>query len=586
MAERIVIVGGVAGGASAAAKARRMSEDVEIVMFERGPYMSFANCGLPYYVGGEITRRDALFVTAPETFERWFGVDVRLSTKVTDISPSARKVTFVGPGGKPDTLSYDRLILATGTVPIVPPIQGIDGPNMFFCRTVPDVDAIMKRLDETLPREMEGKREIEGGRLLSGEDTGVCALVIGGGYIGLECAEQLLRRGVKVTVVELMDQLMGPYDREVTRPVQGALERAGATVILNDAVVGVETVGDRSSATLKGGRKIPFDLSILGTGVRPNVELAKNAGLVLGKTGAIAVDERQRTSDPAIFAAGDNCESILLPTGDSVNIPLAGPANKHGRVAGNNAALDLMGAGYADPRRLKMGGVLGTSIVRVCGVVVGGTGLTEKAAKQAGIDIEITYVIGLNHAGYYPDAKLMGIKLMYSPESGRLLGAQAVGRDGVDKRLDVLATAIQGGMTVEDLEQLDLCYAPPFGAAKDIAIMAGFVSSNARRGTSPGISPTLIFDALASDTPPLLIDVRSRREYEKDHLKDAVNIPLSDLRARMGEIPKDRLVVVYCTGGYRSYLAQQILLNLGWKDVRNLYGGYSLASLVQEMDGN
>jgi NADPH-dependent 2,4-dienoyl-CoA reductase/sulfur reductase-like enzyme/rhodanese-related sulfurtransferase len=580
MRKRLIIVGGVAAGASAAAKARRTNEDAEIVMFESGPYMSFANCGLPYYVGGEIGTRDALFVSNPRSFSGYFRVDVRLNSTVTQVMPDEKRVVFEDAYGKENNLAYDRLVLATGTVPIVPPIQGLDGPNIFLCRTVPDVDEIMSRLGEVLPREMEG------GHFLTVKDSVFRALIIGGGYIGLECAEQLMQHGFQTTVVEAQDQLMGPLDRELAHPVQLALQDAGARVILHDGVVGIEPVGNRSKATLASGKEIVFDIAIVGTGVRPNVELANEAGLTLGKTGALAVDSRQRTSSPSVFAAGDNCEAVFLPTGEMANIPLAGPANKQGRVAGHNAALDLMDVAADDPARLSMRGVLGTAIVRVCGVVAGGTGLTEKVAKQTDVPVSVAYVIGPNHAGYYPNAQLMLLKLVYAPDSGRLLGAQAVGRDGVDKRLDVLATAIQGAMTVEDLEQLDLCYAPPFGSAKDVTIMAGFVAANAYRGTSPGASPFAVMQEMSTDAPPFLLDVRSEREYEGGCLEAAVNIPLEQLRDRLSEIPRQRPVVVQCASGYRSYLAQQILMHHGWNDVRNLYGGFGLSRRICSMMAN
>ncbi|MFO1127419.1 MAG: FAD-dependent oxidoreductase [Rhodospirillales bacterium] len=577
MTKRIVVVGGVAAGASAAAKARRTNEAVEIVMFDHGPYMSYANCGLPYYVGGEIAARDALFVASPERFTKFFRIDVRLNTEVVGVNPSERTVSYIDPENGASTLGYDRLILATGTVPIVPPIAGLDGPNIFYCRTVPDVDAIMHRLAQLLPREMEG------GHFVNVKEAGFQALIIGGGYIGLECAEQLMQRGFRIAVVEAQDQLMGPLDKEMAHPIELGLRSAGATVILNDGVARIEAAGNRSKAVLKSGREVIFDIAIIGTGVRPNVALAKAAGLRLGKTGAIAVDAHQRTSDPAIFAAGDNCEAVFLPTGDSVNIPLAGPANKQGRIAGQNAALDVSDAA-ADRRRLRMRGVLGTAIVRVGALVAGGTGLTEKMAHRAGIDVAVTYVIGPSHAGYYPGAKLMLLKLIYAPADGRVLGAQAVGEDGIDKRLDVLATAIQGEMTVEDLEGLDLCYAPPFGSAKDIVVMAGFVAANAFRGTGPGTSPLRLQEALATAAPPFLADVRTPREFEEGRLPQAVNIPLETLRDHLAEIPRDRPVVLQCGTGYRSYVAQQILLNSGWTDVRNLYGGYGLAKRIFDME--
>jgi len=583
--KRVIIIGGVAAGASAAAKARRVNEELEIVLFEGGPYMSFANCGLPYYVGGEIANRGSLFVANPDVFKARFQVDIRLNTTVTSISIEQHKVTFVAPDGQEDTLSYDRLVLATGTVPIIPPIDGIDGPNMFFCRTVPDVDAIMQRLNKILPYDMEGMRRVESGPLHDMDGTGIHALVIGGGYIGLECAEQLMHRGIRTTVIEAMPQIMGPLDREMTQPIEQALRDSGATLIINDAVERIEQQGDRSEAILRSGRRVVFDVAIVGTGVRPNVELAESIGLTLGQTGAIAVDALQRTSVPEIYAAGDNSEAIFLPTGTPVNIPLAGPANKEGRIAGNNAALELLGnVNKDDPRWLTMKGVLGTSIARVCGVVAGGTGLSEKVAKRLNINVKTAYSLGLNHAGYYPGANLLILKLIYNAEDGRLLGAQAVGIDGVDKRLDILATAILAEMSVEDLENLDLCYAPPFGSAKDIAIMGGFITANARRGLSEGISPVALFEELQSDTPPVVIDVRTAREYADGHLDTAVNIPLDHLRERLSEVPRDQPVVLHCQAGYRSYVAQQILQNHGWTNVRNLYGGYAFASRVLSMD--
>ena len=577
MRKRLIVVGGVAAGASAAAKARRTNEEAEIVMFESGPYMSFANCGLPYYIGGEVATRDALFVSNPRTFSSYFRVDVRLNSTVTRMVPDEQRVVFADRDGTESNLAYDRLILATGTVPIIPPIEGLNGPNIFLCRTVPDVDEIMSRLGEVLPREMEG------GHFLTVRDSVFRAIIIGGGYIGLECAEQLMQRGFHTTVVEARDQLMGTLDRELAHPVQLALQDAGANVILGDGVVSVEPLGDRSKAILASGQELVFDIAIVGTGVRPNVELAEAAGLDIGKTGAVAVDSRQRSSLPSVFAAGDNCEAVFLPTGESVNIPLAGPANKQGRVAGHNAALDLMNVPTDDPARLSMRGVLGTAIVRVCGVVAGGTGITENVAKSNNLPVSVAYVIGPNHAGYYPNAQLMLLKLVYAPGSGRLLGAQAVGRDGVDKRLDILATAIHGRMTVEDLEQLDLCYAPPFGSAKDVTIMAGFVAANAHRGTSAGASPLGVMQEMSTDAPPFLLDVRSEREYEGGCLEAAINIPLDQLRDRLAEIPRDRPVVVQCASGYRSYVAQQILLHHGWKDVRNLYGGFGLSRRICAM---
>lgn len=575
MRKRLVIVGGVAAGASAAAKARRANEDIDIVMFESGPYMSFANCGLPYYIGGEISNRKHLFVVNPHTFTSRYRVDVRLNSTVTEVLPASREVIFTGPDGDEGKMTYDRLILATGTMPVRLPLPGIDAPNIFECRTIPDVDAIIQNIDRIIPGEQ-----------------GIRALIIGAGFIGLECAEQLMRRGIKVTIVEALDQIMSPFDKEMTFFLQHALEKEGAEVILNDLVTGFETSNGNSVASLKSERKLDFDLALVGVGVRPRIELAKAAGVVLGETGAIAVDAQQRTSDECIFAAGDNCESVFLPTGTKVNIPLAGPANKQGRVAGQNAALDLLEMAADNSARLKLPGVLGTSIVRACGIVVGGTGLTEKAAKKVGTDVRVAYNIGSDHAGYYPGATSIQVKLVYSPEDGRLLGAQAVGRNGIDKRIDICATAISAGMSIEDLEQLDLCYAPPFGSAKDVIILSGMVAANTFRDISPSITPEVLFEELRGEGPPFLVDVRTAREYKLGHLPTAKNIPLEELRDRLQEVPKDRPVVTQCNVGYRSYVAQQILRHHGYTQVRNLSGGYALAGLIQmhladkgEMDG-
>jgi NADPH-dependent 2,4-dienoyl-CoA reductase/sulfur reductase-like enzyme/rhodanese-related sulfurtransferase len=572
---RIVIIGGVAAGASAAAKARRMSEDAEIVLVEAGPYMSFANCGLPYFVGGEIADRESLFVADPETFRRRFAVDLRLETRCTAIDRDARTVTLERGDGT-EELGYDRLILATGTVPFVPPIEGIDGPAMFTCRTVPDVDQIMALVQRLLPREREGAQHF------AVASTGLRALVIGGGYIGLEVAEQLMHRGFSVTVVELLDQLMGPLDPEMTWPIQAALQTAGAEVRLGEGVTAIHARGDRHVAELRSGRELVFDVGIVGAGVRPNVELAVASGLALGESGAIAVDAWQRTSDPLIFAGGDNSESIYHPLGTARNVPLAGPANKQGRAAGANAALDLADEPEEHPHRLQAGPAQGTGIVRVCGAVAGGTGLTTKMALRMGLDVAEAYVWGSSHAGYYPGAERMLVKLIYRPATGRLLGGQAVGGDGVDKRLDVLATAIYAGLAVEDLARLDLAYAPPFGSAKDLTVMGGFVASNARAGVSPAITPAQLIDAMAGDSPPLVVDVRTDREHAEGHVPGAINIPLEELRDRVAEVPSDRPVVVHCGVGYRSYVAQRILVGHGRSNVRNLLGGWSLFEMASE----
>ncbi len=560
MSERIVIVGGVAAGASAAAKARRMSEDVEIVLFEAGPYISFANCGPPYHVGGEIADRGKLFVVSADQFTKRFNVDVRAETTVAAIDPSRKIVMFQKANGSTDQLTYDRLLLATGAEAIRPPIPGLGAANIFTVRSIPDVDAIMARL-------------------ATGEPSR--AVVIGGGYIGLETAEQLLRRGLAVTVIEMADQLMLALDPEMAQPLQAALQAEGAEVILSDAVAEIIEDGGQSVAVTRGGRRVSFDIGILSVGVRPNVQLAQQAGVALGETGAIAVDALQRTSDPAIYAAGDNSETRHLVLNRQVNIPLAGPANKAGRAAGANMVLDLQGVADDDPRRLSLAGVLGTAVVRVGGASAACTGLTERALIAEGLDYAVVYLPGPNHASHFPGAQMMALKILFAPDTGRLLGVQAVGGEGVDKRVDVVATAIAGALTIDDLGQLDLCYAPPFGSAKDVAIQAGFAGANTRRGLMPAMTPTELLDELAGPTPPTVLDVRTDAEFAKGHLDGTLHVPVDDIRSRLDEIPADKPLAVHCAAGYRSYLAQRILMNHGRDNVRNVLGGYTMIQRTQ-----
>lgn len=570
MVKRIVVVGGVAAGASAAAKARRTSEDIEVVLLEAGPYISFANCGLPYWLGGEIAQRDALLVMTDAAFARRFAVDVRVNTAATAIDRRQRRLTVRGGGGREEQIVYDRLILATGGSAVRPPIRRLDRDDVFFLRTIPDVEAARQCIDR--------KGAAAAGRALR-------ALVVGGGYIGLEAAEQLSRRGLKVTVVEMADQLMLALDREMAYPLQEALGKLGCEVLLGQAVAEIVQRGDGAVALTAGGREVPFDVAVVAVGVKPNVELAQAAGLALGQTGAIKVDRYQRTSDALIYAAGDNSQVPHAVLGRSVNIPLAGVANKAGRVAGANAALDLMGVSDEDNRRMHLAGVLGTAIVRVGETSAAVTGLTEASAGREGIETAVTYMIGTQHAGYYPGAKRLLVKLVYSPGDGRVLGAQAVGGEGVDKRIDVLATAILGGLAVEDLEHLDLCYAPPFGLAKDVVVLAGFAAANTRRGWMPAITPAELLKELAGPNPPAVLDVRTAKEYTAGHMEGAIHIPIDELRARIDEVPRDRDIVVHCGAGYRSYLAQRILMNRGFAKVRNILGGYGLIQQVRKAQG-
>ncbi len=575
MSKRMVIVGGVAAGASAAAKARRVCEDIEIVLVEAGEYMSFANCGLPYYIGGEIAKRDDLFVVTPQMFRSRFGIDVRLETVATAVDPSRRAVTLIHAGDSQE-LGYDRLVLATGTKPIIPPIPGLDKAGLFNVRTVMDVDAIVARLAEIHP---------VGDRATVAPEAGAAsparALVIGGGYIGLETAEQLRRRGLGVTLVEMLPQLMASLDPEMAVPVQSAMAKAGCEVVLGDAVVEIVQLDGRHEAVTKSGRRVPFDLGIVAVGVRPNVDLAKAAGLTLGATGAIAVDRSQLTSDASIYAAGDNSETFHGVLGRPVNIPLAGPANKAGRIAGANAAMDLSGAAADHPERLGMPDVLGTAIVGAAGAVAAVTGITEAQARREGIECAVTYLPGQSHAAYYPGASPVLLKLVYAPATGKLLGAQGVGGDGVGKRIDVIATAIKAGLTVEDLEDLDLCYSPQFGSAKDAAIMAGFAAANTRREVMPAMTPGEMFDRIEAAEPLTVLDVRTRPEWDAGHVEGAMHVDLNELRRRIDEVPADKPLAVMCGTGYRSYVAQRILINAGRKEVYNVLGGRMVTELVQ-----
>jgi NADPH-dependent 2,4-dienoyl-CoA reductase/sulfur reductase-like enzyme/rhodanese-related sulfurtransferase len=563
MAKRIVIVGGVAAGATAAAKARRMSEDVEIVLLEAGPHVSFANCGLPYYVGGEIVDRDDLFVADEVLLRKRFGIDVRTNANVTAVDRAGRAVAVRYADGGTAPLGYDRLILATGAEAIRPPIVGMDRPDVFFLRTVPDADAIVAFM-AVLGEPASGRPHQ--------------ALIIGGGYIGVEAAEQFGHRQMDVTIVEMLPQLLPTLDAEMAAIVTSAMRAEGRQVVLGDAVASMADRHGAGVAITRAGREIPFSLCVVATGVRPNVKLAAEAGIELGPTGAIRVDRLQRTSDPWVYAAGDNSETVHHVLKREVSVPLAAPANKAGRVAGTNAALDLAGAADDDPLRLRMPDVLGTSIVRAGSVAAAATGLTETRARAEGLAVAVTHLPGLSHAGYYPGAERLFLKLVWHAGSGRLLGAQAVGEKGADKRIDVIATAIAGDMTVEDLEGLDLCYSPQYGAAKDAVILAGHVAANAHRGVSPAVTAEELLRAMAEGGDLVVLDVRTAREWQAGHLDGAAHIPVDDLRQRLAEVPADRPVAIHCGSGYRSYIAQRILMNCGRRNVRNVLGGMLMIS--------
>ena len=545
-APRIVVVGGVAGGASAATRARRMNEQAEIVLFEKDPHVSFANCGLPYYVGEEIAERDKLLVAKPALFRDRFNIDVRVRQEVTAIDRE-RAVVSVHDHESGDSYEqpYDKLILAPGAAPIVPPIEGVDAQNVFTMRNLEDTDRIKAFVDEQSPRR---------------------AVVVGAGYIGLEVVEQLRRRGVGVELVELTEQVLPLLDAEMTEPIQQALNEQDVKLRLGDGIGGIVTDGKAKAhaVTLQSGAQLNADLVIMGIGVRPNTQLADQAGLSRGKSGAIAVNAFGQTDDPNIYAVGDAAEYLYGPTCQSMRVPLGGPANRAGRIAGEHAATG---------RSAKMAPVYGTAIVRVFEWAAAITGLSIKAARRAGLEARSVTIIAPHHAGYYPGASPITLKLVYAPDTGRVLGAQAIGQAGVDKRIDVIATAMAFGATVHDLAGLDLAYAPPFGAAKDPVHMAAFAACNEVDGV------TRYVDAAAALDDYQVVDVRSDQEVQSTPLPEAphaIHIPLDQLRDRLSELDTGRPTVTVCGSGQRSHVAARLLAQHGFDEVWNLAGGYTM----------
>lgn len=545
-AKRLVIVGGVAGGASAAARARRLSEEAEIIVFERGPDVSFANCGLPYHVGGEIPNRADLLLQTPQSLRARFNLDVRVRTEVVAIDRAARQVKVRDlADGREYEQAYDALILATGASPLLPPIPGIDRPGHFAVRNVPDVDSILGWI-QTRPARR--------------------AVVVGGGYIGLEMAEQLHRRGLSVALVEALPQVMAPLDPEMAAWLHQELRAQGVDLRLNDAVAAFEApraeeAAQASVVVLKSGARLPADLVILGLGVKPEAKLAREAGLEIGALGGVRVNEQMQTSDAHIWAVGDVVEVRDAVTGAWSLIPLAGSANRQGRLAADHI--------FGQPAAYQ--GTLGTAILRVFKLAAGCTGASEKALKKAGIRCQAVHLHPGSHAGYYPGASPIALKILFCPDTGRLLGAQAVGLDGVDKRIDVLATALKAGMTVRGLAELELAYAPPFGSAKDPVNLAGLAATN----ILDGLVSVAQWPELASLDPrqTLVVDVRTDEERQRGFIPGSIHLPLHQLRARFAELPPDRELIVACQSGQRSYFASRFLSQRGYR-VRNLTGSY------------
>jgi NADPH-dependent 2,4-dienoyl-CoA reductase/sulfur reductase-like enzyme/rhodanese-related sulfurtransferase len=544
---KLLIVGGVAGGASAAARARRLSEDADIILFERGPDVSFANCGLPYYLGGEISERDKLLVVTPERLRTRFKLDVRVRMSVEAIDRATKKVRVRDlASGRDYEESYDKLILAPGAAPIRPPLPGIDLPGVFTLRNLQDMDRIQAKLDQ-------GVRQ---------------AVVVGAGFIGLELVENLVRRGVSTTVVELQDQVLPPFDKEMTTPIAEHLAAKGVSLLLGQSAEAFEQGPDGLAVRLKSGQRLPAQLVVLGVGVRPENKLAVAAGLQVGPRGGIRVNEHLQTSDPDIYAVGDAIEVKDFVTGEPTQVPLAGPANRQGRIA----------ADHIFGRAVRYRGTQGTAIVRVFERTAALTGASEKVLKRANRPYRKVYVHPTHHAGYYPGAEAMTLKLLFDPETGKVLGAQAVGGDGVDKRIDVLAVAIQAGMTVFDLEEMELAYAPQYGSAKDPVNMAGFVAGGLVRGEHPQVDVETVL-ATPPGERPFLLDVRTPQEFAAGHVLDAVNIPVDDLRSRLGELPHDQEIAAYCQVGQRGYLATRIMRQAGFSAV-NVGGGYKTYQLL------
>ena len=560
---KIIIVGGVAGGASCAARLRRLDEKAEILMVERGPYVSYANCGLPYHVGGSIEQEASLLVATEQTFRETFAIDCRTRCEVVGISSAQKTVELKNHvTGEVTTETYDKLVLSPGAAPIHPPLPGIDLPGIFSVRTVPDARSIREWL-------AQGTIDQSGMHSYSGYQTVLPAkraVVVGGGFIGLEMVENLAHRGLEVTLVERLNQVMPPLDSEMARLVERYMVRHGVQLELNDGVAGFEQSADGALEVLTAsGKRLPADIVILAIGVRPETALAKMAGIEIGQLGGIRVDEQMRTSDPDIFAVGDAVEVRDFVTGQWSLVALAGPANRQGRIAADVIA----------GRDSRFRGTQGTSICQIFEGVIASTGANEKVLTQLGeTDFEKIYLYPNSHAGYYPGAKYIAMKVLFRKSDGRLLGAQMLGEDGVPKRIDSFAMAIQAGFTIYDLEESELCYAPPFGSAKDPVNFAGMVAADVLRDDMP----LCHWNAVDSG---FILDVRQPTELAVENVPGVVNIPLPELRARLGELPRDREILVVCRSGQRAYYATRILLQNGFKS-RNVAGGMLSRSHLAE----
>lgn len=549
---RVVIIGGVAGGAACGARLRRLSEDMEIIMLERSGYVSFANCGLPYYLGGVIEDRQNLLVSSAENFKKLYNIDVRVKNEAIDINTSDKKISVMDLNtGEAYKLSYDKLVLSPGAVPIVPPIEGIkDVSKVYTLRNMEDLDRIYSAIENAKSKK---------------------AAVIGGGYIGLEMADMLARKGFETTLIEAADQVMITCDKEMTSPIMDELKSLGVNVNLSAFAEKVKENADGLQIFTSDGKEFLCDFAVLCVGVKPDAALAEKAGLRVGRLGGIIVDPHMRTPDHNIYAVGDAVEVNHLVSEEFALIPLAGPAAKQGRMVADN----IMGA----EKTYK--GTQGTAICKVGSLTIATTGLSEKALQKSGMDFSDYFIVYSNpfdHATYYPNAQRMHIKVIFKKETGEILGAQIVGKNGVDKKIDLLAAALRQGMAIDDLTQLELAYAPPYGSAKDIINTIGFIAENFHTGKE---TPAYMGDL---DNPDFyLLDVRTKKEFEAGHMPKAVNIPVDELRNRISELPEGKEVLIYCAVGQRAHVACQILSNNGIK-CRNLSGGYITYSMFSKTE--
>ena len=548
---KVVIIGGVAGGASAAARLRRLDEKAEIIMLERGEYVSFANCGLPYYIGGEIEDRDELELQTPDSLNERFNIDVRVFSEATEIDRAEKTVTVKNyKTGETYAESYDKLVLSPGAAPVIPPVKGVDNTRVFTVRTIPDAVAVKEFVEQNKPK---------------------AAAVIGGGYIGIEMAENLKKAGLDVTVIEMSDHVIASLDYDMACDVHNYLCEKGVKLLLNNGLQSIADADGRLNLTLQNGETVA-DMVIMAVGVRPESGLAKAAGLEVTGRGAIVVDEFMCTTDESIYAVGDAVATTEFVTGQAGYIPLAGPANRQGRIAADNIC-GLPG---------KYTGTQGSAVIKIFDMTVAVTGITEAFAKSAGINYDKVFTYSASHAGYYPGGNDMSVKTVFEKDTGKILGAQIVGFDGVDKRCDVLSVAIRAGMTAYDLTELELCYAPPFSSAKDPVNFAGFVIENVLTGKMKQFHWHEIAE-LPRDGSVTLLDVRTPGEYAGGFIEGFVNIELDSLRENLDKIDRSKPVYVHCRSGLRSYIACRILTQNGC-DCYNLSGGYRLYDAI--MAGN